>query len=63
MNLPDIRGLGVVQDGFTKHRKTISEVEERGWREASGAPLMEAMEALQARAAEIVREKGAEEDS
>jgi hypothetical protein len=57
MNPPNIRGLGIIQDGFTRRWKATGEVEGVGWLEAWGATLVEAMEALQALAARHVAEK------
>jgi hypothetical protein len=34
MNTPEIRGVGIVQDGFTGHGKATGEVEGVGWLEA-----------------------------
>jgi hypothetical protein len=57
MNPPNIRGLGIIQDGFTRRWKATGEVEGVGWLEAWGATLVEAMEALQALAARRVAQK------
>jgi hypothetical protein len=62
MSTPNIREFGVVQDSFTTRWKATGEVEGVGWLEAWGTTLVEAMEALQACAAEIVTEKGTEEE-
>src|SRR5262249_55990754 len=43
---------GGVQDGCTQRGKARGEVEGLGWVEASGAPLVEAMKALQVRGGE-----------
>jgi hypothetical protein len=61
METPNIRGLGIIQDGFSRRWKATGAVEGVGWLEAWGATLVEAMEALQARAAKIVTEKRTEE--
>jgi hypothetical protein len=59
-----MRGLGITQDGFTKRWKAIGEVEGIGWLEAWGTSLVDALKALQTRAAEMAGEKGtAAEDS
>jgi hypothetical protein len=50
MSTPKIRGLGIVQDGFTMRWKATGEVKEVGWLEAWGATLVEATQALQAQA-------------
>lgn len=52
-----MRGLGMRQDSFSLRWKATSEGEGVGWLEAWGATLVEAMEALQARAARRVAEK------
>jgi hypothetical protein len=61
MSTPNIRGLGIIQDGFTKRWKATGEVEGLGWLEAWGATLGEAMKALQMEAARMAMEKGTEE--
>ena len=61
MSTPKIRGLGIIQDGFTKRWKATGEVEGLGWLEAWGATLGEAMEALQMEAARMAMEQGTEE--
>jgi hypothetical protein len=61
LNTPEIRGLGIVLDGFTGRWKATGEVDGVGWLEAWGRTLVEAMEALQAKAASIVQETGTEE--
>jgi hypothetical protein len=60
MNSPKIQGLGIVQDGFTMLWKATGSVEGIGWMEASGATLVEAMEALRKRATEMVMAKEGE---
>jgi hypothetical protein len=63
LNTPEIRGLGIVQDGFTGRWKATGEVEGVGWLEAWGSTLVEAMEALQAKAATIAQETGRREEN
>jgi hypothetical protein len=60
MGIPEIRALGIVQDGFTMHWKARGEVEGIGWLEAWESSLVEAMEALQALAAQRIAEQAAE---
>jgi hypothetical protein len=62
MSMPNIRGLGVVQDGITMRWQATGEVDGRGWLEPRGTTLSEAMEALQARAAKIVTDQEPEEE-
>ena len=50
MSTSNIRGLGIIQDGFTRRWKSTGEVENVRWLEALGSTLAEAMEALQAQA-------------
>jgi hypothetical protein len=57
MGTPEIRALGIVQDGFTMRWKATGEVEGLGWLEAWGSTLVEAMEALQAEACRVMTEK------
>jgi hypothetical protein len=40
LNTPEIRGLGIVQDGFTGRWKATGELEGVGWLEAWGSALM-----------------------
>jgi hypothetical protein len=54
VSAPKIRGLGIIQDGFTMRWKASGDVEGIGWLETYGDTLLEAMEALQRRAAEMV---------
>jgi hypothetical protein len=61
VSTPKIRGLGIVQDGFTKRWRATGEVEGLGWLEAWGSTLIEAMETLQALAAKMEGEKDTEE--
>jgi hypothetical protein len=64
MNTPEIRALGIVQDSFTQRWKARGEVEGVGWLEAWGSALVEAMEALQAKARRVTAEqKPPEEES
>jgi hypothetical protein len=62
MSTPKIRGLGITQDGFTMRWKASGDVEGIGWQEAWGNTLIEAMEALQRHAAELVAERQAQEE-
>jgi hypothetical protein len=62
MSTPNIRGLGIIQDGFTNRWKATGEVAGLDWLEAWGATLVEAMEALQTQAARMAMEKGTEEE-
>jgi hypothetical protein len=62
MSTPNIRALGIIQDGFSMRWKATGEVEGLGWLEAWGSTLVEAMEALQALAARRVEEKREEAD-
>jgi hypothetical protein len=64
MNTPKIRALGIVQDSSPTRWKAIGEVQGIGWLEAWGTSLIDALKALQARAADMAREQGTtEEDS
>ena len=63
MSTPNIRGLGVVQDGFTMRWKATSEVEDIGWLEGWGPMLVEAVEALQAQARLLAENSQQQEDS
>jgi hypothetical protein len=58
MNTPKIRALGIVQDGSPTRWKATGDVEGIGWLEAWGTSLVDALMALQARAAEMAREQG-----
>ena len=51
-----IQALGIVQDGTPTRWKATGHVEGLGWLEAWGTSLIDAMEALQALAAERVAE-------
>ena len=64
MNTPEIRALGIVQDSYTMRWKARGEVEGVGWLEAWGSTLVEAMEALQAKARQVTSaQKPPEEES
>jgi hypothetical protein len=52
MSPPKIQGLGIVQDGSPTRWKATGEVEGVGWLDAWGTTLLNAMEAVQARAAQ-----------
>jgi hypothetical protein len=54
MTPPQIQALGIVQDGSPTRWKARWHVEGIGWLEAWGRSLIEAMEALQAMAAQRV---------
>jgi len=54
---PNIRGLGVVPDGFTMRWKATGEVEAIGWLEGWGPTLVEAMKALQGEAERRIDER------
>jgi len=56
-NPPKIQALGVIQAWTGTHWKATGFVEGVGWLEARGKSLIEAMEALQALAAERVGER------
>jgi hypothetical protein len=62
LNTPKIRWLGIVQDGSPTRWKATGEVEGIGWLEAWRTSIVDALQALQARAAEMAREKGATEE-
>ena len=51
-----IQALGIVQDGSPTRWKAMGYVEGVGWLEAWGTSLIEAMEALQALAAQRIAE-------
>jgi hypothetical protein len=55
-----IKALGVTQDGSPTCWKATGYVDGMGWLAAWGTSLIEAMEALQALAAQRVTEAGAE---
>jgi hypothetical protein len=56
MTPPEIQALGIVQDSFTTRWKARGYVDGIGWLEAWGKSLVDAMEALQALAAQRVEE-------
>ena len=61
MTTPKIQALGITQEGATTRWKATGYVDGMGWLEAWGTSLIEAMEALQVRAAQRVtqpREEG-----
>jgi hypothetical protein len=58
MGALESRALGIVQDNFTMRWKARGELEGIGWLEAWGNTLVEAMEALQAKAATVIAAKG-----
>jgi hypothetical protein len=62
MNKPKICALGITQDGFTTRGEATGEVEGVGRLESWGKTLLEAMEALQARATRRVAEKRQQEE-
>jgi hypothetical protein len=62
METPNIRGLGIVPDRFSGRWKATGYIEHMGWIEAWGATLVEAMEALQTRAARCVAEQSQPEE-
>jgi hypothetical protein len=61
MNIPKIQALGITQEGSCTRWKASGYVDGGGWLEALGTTLIDAMEALQALAAQHVAERGAEE--
>jgi hypothetical protein len=56
MAMPLIQALGITQQGSPTRWKATGYVEEIGWLEAWGKSLIEAMDALQALAAQRVAE-------
>jgi hypothetical protein len=58
MTTPKIQALGITQEGSSTRWKATGYVDGVGWLEAWGTTLIEAMEALQALAAERVAEQG-----
>ena len=60
MRTTNSRGLGIVQDRFTKRWRAMGEVQGVRWLEAWGSPLIEALEGLQALPATIVKENSSE---
>jgi len=63
MNTPKIQALGITQQGSPTRWKATGYVDGLGWLEAWGPTLIEAMEALQALAAERVIKQGKESPS
>jgi hypothetical protein len=61
MTTPKIQALGIVQQGSPSRWKARGYVEGIGWLEARGRTLIEAMEALQALAAQRVAEREEED--
>jgi hypothetical protein len=57
MTLPKIHALGITQEGSPTRWKATGDVDGVGWLEAWGTLLIEAMDALQALAAERVAEE------
>jgi hypothetical protein len=62
METPNMHGLGIRQDGFSRHWKATGEVEGVGWEAWGGSPV-EAMEALQAHADRRVAEQSQPEEA
>jgi hypothetical protein len=56
MTPPKINALGIVQDGSPTRRKATGYVDGIGWLEAPGTSLIDAMNVLQALAAQRVAE-------
>jgi hypothetical protein len=61
MNSPKIQALGITQEGSSTRWKATGYVDGVGWLEARGTTLINAMEALQALAAQRVAGRGAED--
>jgi hypothetical protein len=61
MTTPKIQALSIVQNPHSMRWKASGYVDGVGWLEARGRTLIEAMETLQALAAERVAQRGAEE--
>jgi hypothetical protein len=59
-NTPKIQALGITQQGSPTRWKATGYVEGVGWLEARGPTYIEAMEALQALAAQRVAQRGEE---
>ena len=57
MTTPKIQALGITQEGAPTRWKATGAVEGIGWLEAWGTSLIDAMEALQALAAERVAQQ------
>jgi hypothetical protein len=62
MTIPKIPALGIVQQGAPTRWKATGYVDGIGWLEARGRTLIEAMERLQALAAERVEERRKDRD-
>ena len=62
MNTPKIRGPGIVQDGSPTRWTATGDGESVGWREVWAKNVVDALEALQARAAKMARARGTQED-
>jgi hypothetical protein len=60
MNTPKIQALGITQQGSSTRWKATGYVDGVGWLETWGKSLIEAMEALQALAAQRVAQRGEE---
>jgi len=63
MTTPKVQALGITQESFSTRWKATGYVDGVGWLEAWGKSLIEAMEALQALAAERVAQQGEEHPS
>ncbi len=61
MTTPTIQALGITQEGDPTRWKATGYVEDVGWLEAWGTGLVDAMEALQALAAQRVAQHEQEE--
>ena len=61
MNTPKIQALGITQESFSTRWKATGYVAGVGWLEAWGKSLIEAMEALQALAAQRVAQREEED--
>jgi hypothetical protein len=61
MTTPKIQALGITQQGSTTRWKASGYVDGVGWLEACGTTLIEAMEALQALAAQRVAQREEED--
>jgi hypothetical protein len=61
MNTPKIQALGITQHGSPTCWKATGDVDGVGWLEAWGTSLIEAMEMLQALAAQQVAEQAQED--
>jgi hypothetical protein len=61
MTPPKIKGLGITQEWSTTSWKATGYVEGVGWLEAWGTSLVDAMKALQALAAQRIRQQEQED--